>query len=157
MQREMLEATEWYQTPVEPAAGAETILFVEDEAFVRDVTREVLRAAGYKVLAAQNAVDAVREYEQCCGSTDLLLTDVVLPGDSGRVLAGKLRKSNPELKILFVSGYAEQMGLRDGSDEECLAKPFSTGALLRRVRRVLDGEGPVKAGEDEIKRAGGSV
>ena len=157
MQREMLEATEWYRTGVEPTAGAETILFVEDEPFVRDVTREVLRAAGYKVVVAQNAAEAVREYERGCGSADLLLTDVVLPGESGRVLAGKLKKTNPGLKILFVSGYGEQMGVRDGNGEECLAKPFSTGVLLRRVRQVLDGGSLVRTEENEIRHAGGSA
>lgn len=116
----------------------QTILFVEDEAFVREVTCEVLRAAGYRVLTAKNAAEAMRIYEARGDEVELLLSDVVLPGESGRVLAGKLRRQNPWLKILLVTGYAEQMGLRDATQEECLAKPFSTEMLLARVRQLLD-------------------
>ena len=119
-------------------SGAEMILFVEDEAFVRDVTCEVLRSAGYRVLAAKNAAEAMRIYEARGNEVELLLSDVVLPGESGRVLAKRLRRENPGLKILLVTGYAEQMGLRDGTQEECLAKPFSTEVLLGRVRQLLD-------------------
>ena len=138
--------TEWLSGFVtEPQAKTETILFVEDEAFVREVTCEVLRSAGYRVLSARNAVEAARSYDDRCGEIDLLLTDVVLPGDTGPVLARRLRRENPRLKVLFVTGYAEQMGLRE-ADAECLAKPFSTGVLLRRVRQLLD------RGEFQIKR-----
>jgi DNA-binding response OmpR family regulator len=68
----------------------------------------------------------------------LLLTDVILPGETGRALATRLRCENPELKVLLVTGYAEQMDFGEGADEEWLAKPFSTEVLLRRVRRLLD-------------------
>lgn len=122
----------------EQPAETETILLVEDEAFVREVACEVLRSAGYAVWTARNAAEAVRSYEQRCGGVDLLLTDVILPGESGRVLADRLRRENPRLKVLFVTGYAEQMGLREALRDECLAKPFSTGALLRKVRQQLD-------------------
>jgi two-component system, cell cycle sensor histidine kinase and response regulator CckA len=117
---------------------ARTILLVEDEAFVREVTREVLRSAGYRVLTAKNAGEAMRIYEARGHEVELLLSDVVLPGESGRVLAGRLRRENPWLKILLVTGYAEQMGLRGTMQEECLAKPFSTEVLLERVRQLLD-------------------
>lgn len=136
------EATEWSCFAEEVGtAGSETILLVEDEVFVRQVTCEVLQSAGYRVLAAKNAVEALRVYEQCGGEVELLLTDVVLPGETGRALAGRLRRKNPVLKILLVTGYAEQMGLREGNQEECLAKPYSTEVLLRRVRQRLDGVG----------------
>ena len=125
----------------ETLGGAETILLVEDEAFVREVTCEVLRSAGYRVLTAKNAAEAECVYEQRRGEVDLLLTDVVLPGETGRALAGRLRRETPELKVLLVTGYAEQMGLREAKAEECLAKPFSTEALLRRVRQLLDRSG----------------
>ena len=123
----------------EEAAGAETILFVEDEAFVREVMCEVLRSAGYRVLPAKNAVEAMRTYEEYRGRTDLLLTDMVLPGETGRALAGRLRRGDPQLKVLLVSGYSEQMGVLEATQVECLAKPFSTEVLLRRVRKLLDG------------------
>lgn len=118
--------------------GAETILLVEDEAFVREVTCEVLRSAGYRVLAARNATEAIRTYDASRGEVELLLTDVVLPGETGLALAGRLRREDPELKVLLVTGYAEQMGRRDAKHEECLAKPFSTEVLLRSVRHLLD-------------------
>src|ERR1035441_10058262 len=71
-------------------AEAKTILLVEDEAFVREVTCEVLRSAGYRVLAAKNAAEAMRIYEARGDEVELLIRDVVLPGESGRVLAGEI-------------------------------------------------------------------
>ena len=133
------------------------ILLVEDEAFVREVTCEVLRAAGYRVLAAKNAAEATRVYEVRGDEVELLLSDVVLPGESGRVLAGKLRRENPRLKILLVTGYAEQMGPRGTMQEECLAKPFSTEVLLGRVRQMLDRVELPIGSEPLLTRACGTV
>jgi two-component system, cell cycle sensor histidine kinase and response regulator CckA len=115
-----------------------TILFVEDEAFVREATCEVLRSAGYAVLAARDADEAAGLYDEHCGEVDLLLADVVLPGESGPVLAGKLRRRNPSLRTLFVTGYVEQMEKLKTWEEEWLAKPFSLETLLDNVRRMLD-------------------
>jgi CheY-like chemotaxis protein len=137
----------------ETPEGAETILLVEDEAFVRAVTCEVLQSAGYRVLTAKNAAEAARLYEQRRGEVKLLLTDVVLPGETGRALAGRLRRENPELKLLFVTGYAEQMGVREAKSEECLAKPFSTEVLLGRVRQLLDHGALGSETEDPVRRA----
>jgi CheY-like chemotaxis protein len=137
---ETLEDTnQWCGADEEMLRGAETILFVEDEAFVRDVTCEVLRSAGYRVLSAKNAAEALVSYDVRRGEVELLLTDVVLPGETGLALAGRLRREDPDLKVLLVTGYAEQMGKREEKHEECLAKPFSTEVLLRSVRRLLDG------------------
>jgi len=136
-QPEMREEGIRLGTPHVALQGCGTILLVEDEAFVRDVTCEVLRAAGYRVLAARNAVEALGQYDQWRSEVDLLLTDVILPGESGRLLARKLRRDNPELKVLLVTGYMEQMGSREAEHEECLAKPFSSGVLLGRVRQTL--------------------
>src|SRR5271165_407542 len=137
-------------------ARAETILLVEDEAFVREVTGEVLRSAGYEVLIARNAAEAAGVYAGRRGGEELLLSDVVLPGEDGRALAGRLRRENPELKVLLVSGYAEQMGLREEQEEEeCLAKPFSTEVLLRRVREMLDHTGlPIVSGSPVTQACG---
>jgi CheY-like chemotaxis protein len=114
----------------------ETVLLVEDEAFVREVTSEVLQGAGYRVLVARNAVEAKRLYWECSGIVDLLLTDVVLPGENGRELARRVKEKNPRTRILLMSGYAEQIGLRGGGFE-VLAKPFSVEELLRRVEEAL--------------------
>ena len=118
--------------------GAKTILFVEDEAFVRNVTSEVLRSAGYKVLTAKNADEALAAYREYPGAVDFLLTDVVLPGATGVTLAARLRREDPELKVLFVTGYAEQLGLCNSEKAECLAKPFSTVVLLQRIAQLFD-------------------
>jgi CheY-like chemotaxis protein len=150
------ENIRWELTPdEEPGADGPTILFVEDEAFVREVTAEVLRSAGYEVLTAKNTMEALRLYEQGRTEVSLLLTDVVLPGETGRVLAGQLRQKNPELKVLFVTGYAEHMQL--GQDDECLAKPFSMGVLLRRVRQMLDGDRVWIAKEEAVRLACGNA
>lgn len=155
--RTIEESAGWWQTTdVEPVAAAETILFVEDEMFVREVTCEVLRSAGYRVVVAQNATEALRAYDRCSGQVDLLLTDVILPGETGRVLVARLRRRDSGLKVLFVTGYAEQMGLRETEFEGCLAKPFSTDVLLRRVRQLLDRDPVQTGGEGALMRACGA-
>ncbi len=133
------DATGWGCSTVEGLlASAETILLVEDEEFVRVVTSEVLRSAGFTVLLAKNAVEAMRAYELSRAEVDLLLTDVVLPGESGHALATRLRRGNPRLKVLFATGYPEYIAMAEAAHEECLAKPFSTGVLLQRVRQMID-------------------
>ncbi len=117
---------------------AETILLVEDEAFVREVTGEVLQSAGYRVLTARNAAEAARIYDERGAEVDLLLTDVILPRESGYDLAARVRKRNPVLKVLYVTGYAEHMQVVRGQRGDCLAKPFSGADLLNRVRLALD-------------------
>jgi DNA-binding NtrC family response regulator len=134
----------------------ETILLVEDELFVREVTREVLESAGYQVLSARNAVEAANIFEQSGSEIDLLLTDVILPGDSGRLLGAKLLEKNFGLKILYVTGYAEQMATKE-TDIDCLAKPFSTAMLLARVRRILDECDLQKRKRYKFKRACGGA
>jgi CheY-like chemotaxis protein len=149
------QATGWSRVDGETTlGGAETILFVEDEAFVRNVTCEVLQSAGYQVLPAKNAAEAMHLYEQNAGEVDLLLSDVVLPGETGWALACKLRRENPVLAILLITGYAEQMGLREARPEEFLAKPFSTETLLRRVRQLLDRSELRIGAEEMVRRAG---
>jgi CheY-like chemotaxis protein len=135
---ERSDASGWNWDARASSEEAETILFVEDETFVRNVTSEILRTAGYVVLAARTASEALAIYDEHHGELDLLLTDVILPGESGYALARKLRPEVPELAVLFITGYAEQM---DGSELErsaCLPKPFSTGELLRKIRETLD-------------------
>lgn len=131
----------------------ETILLVEDEAFVRTVTCEVLQSAGYRVLMAENSAQAASIYEQRGDEVDLLLTDMVLPGETGLALAGRLRREKPDLNILLVTGYTMQMGLRALKPEELLAKPFSTEALLQRVRQLLDSQELRTAKEDSVTLA----
>jgi len=114
-----------------------TVLLVEDEQFVREGTSEALRSAGYSVLTARSAAEAGQLYRKCEDIVDLLLTDVVLPGESGRELGQRFQCWNQRLKILFMSGYAEQIAGSDSRREEFLAKPFSAAVLLQRVADVL--------------------
>lgn len=117
--------------------ACETILLVEDEGFVREVTGEVLVSAGYRVLTAINSSEAVAIYEKRRGEVDLLLTDVVLPGENGNALARILQRRNPSLVVLLMTGYGDQMAARE-TKYECLAKPFSGRVLIERVRQILD-------------------
>jgi CheY-like chemotaxis protein len=114
-----------------------TILLVEDENFVREAAREVLRNAGYSVVAIKTAAEAARVFEEVGGGVDLLLTDVVLPGEAGPELAARLRQSDPNLNVLYVTGYAEQMKILETRRERFLAKPFSSEKLLNAVGEVL--------------------
>ena len=118
----------------------ETILLVEDEAFVREVTVEVLKSAGYSVLIAENATEARCLYDQFSSEVDLLLTDVILPDGNGRALAQKLRSEHLELPALLVTGYVEQVGMMEAGAKgvECLSKPFSSRTLLEKIRTMLD-------------------
>jgi len=115
-----------------------TILLVEDETFVRAVTTEVLRAAGYRVLSAKDATEGQSLYRRHEEPIDLLLTDIILPGEDGRVLARRLKQRNAALRVLFVTGYGEQIRLLQEDWAPSLAKPFSSTALLERVRQVLE-------------------
>ncbi len=121
-------------------SGPETILLVEDEDFVRTATAEVLESAGYRLVIAGSAEQALVAYRSCSWPVDLLLADIVMPGMSGRELAIELEKFHPRARILLMSGYAEQLARCQSfaCGKQCLAKPFSTPLLLRRVREVLD-------------------
>ena len=122
--------------------NGETVLLVEDEDFVRGVTREVLEMAGYRVLEASNGESAMRIFSENGGKVELLLTDVVMPGMNGRDLAGRVSKMAPNVKMLFMSGYTENAVLRHGLEDDCAAylqKPFALETLIAKVREVLNG------------------
>jgi CheY-like chemotaxis protein len=125
-----------------PAApgGSERILILEDEAALRMIVRELLEDAGYAVTDAEIPEAALSAAERD-GNLDLLVTDVVLPRMSGRAVADALRATHPRLKVLFVSGYAGDDALALGAGnghEHFLQKPFAAGALLAKIREVLD-------------------
>jgi two-component system, cell cycle sensor histidine kinase and response regulator CckA len=122
--------------------GTETVLLVEDEAVVRNLVREILKQTGYQILEAQHGAEALRVAIQHHGTIHLLLTDVVMPLMSGRDLARRLHEMRKETKVLFMSGYTDDVALRQGSLEPGTAfiqKPFTPDALSRKVRDVLDG------------------
>jgi len=118
-----------------------TILLVEDEAFVREVTYQILCSAGYRVLKARNAIDALLAFRQH-GAVHLLLTDVVLPDRNGCDLASEITNSCPGVKTIFISGYPENSVTRRGLRSGCfyLSNPFSAVLLLRKITDVLENE-----------------
>src|SRR5207245_11060002 len=125
----------------EPRRGAETVLVVEDAASVRMVTRQVLERYGYTVLEAPNGETALRLAAKHHGPIQLLLTDVVMPGLSGRQLAEQLAQLRREMKVLYVSGYGESAVVHHGILESGVAylqKPFTPETLARRVRDARD-------------------
>lgn len=120
-------------------SGPETILLVEDEAFVRTATTEVLESAGYRLVVAGSAAEALVAYHSCSWPVDLLLADIVMPGMDGRELATELENFHPRARVLLMSGYAEQLAgcALFPNGDECLVKPFSVHTLLSGVRKVL--------------------
>jgi CheY-like chemotaxis protein len=127
---------------VEPApwGGPETILLVEDEGFVRKVTADVLESAGYKLVIARSAAEALEAHRRLSTPIHLLLADVVMPGMSGCELAAEFQSLRPRIRVLLMSGYTVQLALCHLSPyaKTYLAKPFSVHVLLRKVREVLD-------------------
>ena len=122
--------------------GTETVLVVEDEAAILELTRESLEQLGYTVLTAGSPEEAIRSSEEHAGPIHLLITDVVMPQMNGRQLSVRLIASRPQLKCLYMSGYtADVMGHRRILDEgmKFIAKPFSLTVLAEKVREVLDG------------------
>jgi PAS domain S-box-containing protein len=128
--------------PAEAPGGAGTVLVVEDEEAVRTLACRVLRAKGYRVLEAAGAALARAIQGGDPPSSDLLLTHVVMPGMSGPALAQRLIGQHPSLRVLYMSGYAEEAIERQGSlpaGGELLDKPFTADQLARRVREAIAG------------------
>jgi CheY-like chemotaxis protein len=122
--------------------GSETILLVEDAELVRNLARQVLEGAGYRVLEAANAEAAIDLCERINGDKiDLLLTDVIMPGMSGNDMSKILLAKQPDMPVLFMSGYTDDAIVQHGVLEagiNFLQKPFTPGALALKVREVLD-------------------
>jgi PAS domain S-box-containing protein len=121
--------------------GSETVLLVEDEEEVRKLAAQILQRQGYKVLEAPQGGDALLICEQHQTPVHLMLTDVVMPGMSGHQLAERLKSLQPEMKVLYMSGYTDNTIIQHGVLVEgvnYISKPFTVDALARKVREVLD-------------------
>ncbi len=124
-----------------PVPGTETLLLVEDESAVRNSEREFLARNGYTVLEAKNGTEGLRIAREYEGIIHLLLTDVVMPNMGGPQLAEQLAAERPQMRVLFVSGYAESTILRRGVVDlrtSFLQKPFSLRTLAAKIHQVLE-------------------
>ena len=137
------------------------ILFVEDEPMLRDLTRRVLMEAGFSVLEAANAAQALEFAGRPEVDLDLLLTDVVMPGMSGVELADTLRRRLPGLRVLLMSGYTEEIVLAEDSDYAFVAKPFTPQSLVDAVLERpfaqapnLDSRDARQSGTHTVERSG---
>ncbi len=142
-----------------PDHGQETILLVEDETHLRRLARQYLETQGYKILEAEDGAAALQIVDGYQGTIDLLLTDVIMPGMNGRVLATNIAKLVPDIRVLYMSGYTENAIGHDGTLDagvNLLQKPFSLPALKDRVREVLDSE-PIPLEAAMPSRTGASV
>jgi PAS domain S-box-containing protein len=122
-------------------AGAETVLLVEDEPALRDLIKYALTGNGFTVLDVPSPADAIALSRRHNGSLHLLLTDVIMPGMDGPELAKQVQKERPDIKILYMSGYATNFIMHDGVVDpgtNFLEKPFHPRTLLNKVREVLD-------------------
>jgi CheY-like chemotaxis protein len=137
--------TDSVPTPVAASAGreahgSETILVVEDQPEVRNLAVTVLRKCGYTVHCAVNGADAIRLWRELHGAFDLLLTDIVMPGMTGREVAQVLLQERPDLRVLYMSGYTEEAIAHRGvldAGIDYLQKPFTPELLASKVREVL--------------------
>ncbi len=120
--------------------GTETILLAEDEQDVREVAREFLESGGYKVIEARSGAEALRLAAEHKAAIDLLVTDMVMPGMTGKELARRLQHQHSGIAVIYMSGYSEQTAAetaRVEPDMRLLTKPFSRGSILRAVRESL--------------------
>ena len=124
-----------------------TILLVEDEPFVREATCSILESAGFEVLPAGDAQDAMKVYEECRRGIDLVITDMVLPGRSGQQLGQDLQQHSPEVVVLVTSGYGNPEYETEAPESRTyfLAKPYSRRTLVEKIERILGAAPLVRA------------
>ena len=122
-------------------SGAETVLLVEDEPALRDLIKLALTGSGFTVLGRLQSCGCTRRLQEHTGPLHLLLTDVIMPGMDGPALAKQVQEERPDIKVLFMSGYATNFIMHDGVVDpgtNFLEKPFHPRTLLSKVREVLD-------------------
>lgn len=122
--------------------GTETVFIVEDESSIRDLVFQILEPLGYNLISADSGEEALSLLQTFNGRIDLLLTDIIMPGINGRQLAERVEELFPDIKIIFMSGYSDDLLQNRGIGQtvELLAKPLTPMKLSRTIRRVLDTE-----------------
>lgn len=138
---EQSEAAEVAAAPRRIPSGSEVILVVEDDEVVRRLTCIILQGASYKVLEAKDVHDAIDLLQRHKDQIGLVLTDLVMPEIGGLALVEKMKQTSPEIKVLYTSGYSDEVIVRHGHLDKgmpFIQKPFGAGDLLRKVRETLD-------------------
>ncbi|MFI5094337.1 MAG: PAS domain S-box protein [Candidatus Acidiferrales bacterium] len=144
---ELAESKTGAVQPPGAGKGSETILLVEDEEAVRELASRILSAKGYSVVVAKSTQEAEQLATKHAGEIHLLLTDIIMPGTSGRELARRITERHPRTRVLYMSGYTDNVLAQGGVLEAGLSflqKPFTPGALVQKVRDVLDSPVPAK-------------
>jgi signal transduction histidine kinase/CheY-like chemotaxis protein len=145
----MIPVTDEAPTPVEQPQpyeripSGETVLIVEDQIALREVTERIFTRAGYHVLSADNGAEAVSLAAHYDGEIHLLLTDVVMPTMLGKETAAEIRQTRPDVQVLFMSGYAQPILAAQGRldpDVNLIEKPFSASAIIEKAGRILNGQ-----------------
>ena len=126
--------------PVAEGKG-ETIIIAEDEPQVREIVRRLLQKSGYKTIEAENGEDAVRKFKDNRGIVSLVLLDVIMPVKNGREAYEEIRRIEPDIKTIFMSGYTDDIISNNGILEEAfdfISKPINPDTLMRKIRDALD-------------------
>ena len=134
-------ASESVRHPLVQTTGGETVLVVEDEEGVRRMSCEALKDLGYRVYEASSGEEALKIYD-AVGTVDVVFTDIVMAGMTGREMADKLRLKTPELKVLYTTGYTRNAVVHNGVLDlgvALLTKPFTVEDLAAKLRSVLEG------------------
>jgi len=129
------------QTSADDLTGSETILIAEDDDALRNLAREILQQQGYRILEAENGIEALRISEEHGGQIHLMITDVVMPKMGGKEVADRLQPLYPQMKVIYMSGYTDNSIAHHGilaPGLNFLEKPFTPEGLARKVRKVLD-------------------
>jgi CheY-like chemotaxis protein len=124
-----------------PLGKGETILIAEDDIQLRKIARIILKESGYHIIEAENGAEAVSKFKENADKVSLLLLDVIMPGKNGRVVFDEIKKLNPDIKALFISGYTDEIIAKKGILDEgfdFVSKPINLDTMLRKIRDVLD-------------------
>jgi CheY-like chemotaxis protein len=124
-----------------PVGGTETILFADDDELIRELGKDMLTLAGYKVITASDGLQSLEIYEAQGSKISLVILDLIMPGMGGQECLEKLVRINPHVKVLLASGYPDHgpiERLLEAGASGFVNKPYDAKQLLRTVRRVLD-------------------